>query len=341
MSKQDNLERQLQGKQFTRANNDRSPLQDLIAFGRKAMPSNFRVNAANQYQEIPGLSETPRTGGVLSLQRDLLPALLDDNGLVFKTPGYSQKNETLTLAHTLAENSRVFGAGARLIPFEVDGEALVTNGILAFREEPARFVLINSADFAAQTEEPGTGEATVTPSPLPVDVASIDRSTTTQRAVSFEIPRSYQKERTDAQLSAEIMQSLAIGIGRAADQELFKALTDQAASLNTLTIGNVAQSGVKLAELNSFAGPASTAQFSDLLIMDNGERYLNGIKFELTPDLSGAEVLAGAFDRAAIAITDDINLIVSRTNADGSIEVTAWLDMQALLPNPTRFFFKA
>ncbi|MCY1293302.1 hypothetical protein D9M70_425580 [compost metagenome] len=57
---------------------------------------------------------------------------------------------------------------------------------------------------------------------------------------------------------------------------------------------------------------------------------------ELTPVT--ADTIVGSFSRAAVAVHEDIRLVAERTNRQGELILTAWANMQALLPLPGAFF---
>lgn len=327
MSKKTQLERQLKGQLHKRDESATvAPMLELLKRGKTAIAkatvnSNGDIITDHHRQKIAGVNGTIRI-------RDLLPDLLDTDGRVYRTPIGEDAGQQAPLSWVLGENSRAIEAGAILIPFPVTGETFTNGEVIAVREEAGEFITIEPATLEALPLDVNE-EATVGATTLPKSTAKIDRNTLTQRAVRFSIPRSEQKGQTEQELSAQIMTALTLGIGRAVDAELLQAISGH--QLNTFSLSNAAQTGAKFAELSAIIGTAGTGATTE-----NGALFANGVKGEFSPTIN--DTVIGAFNRSAVAINDEISLLIERTNANGSLDVTAWLDMQALVPNPVKHF---
>ena len=328
MSKRtEQLKRQLKGQLMHRGETPEvAPMAEILkraktAIAKATTNSKGEILVDHRRQKIAGIN------GTISL-RDLLPELLDQDGRVYRVPGADDAGRKETLSLSLARNSRVMEAGAILIPFPVTGETVNASGVIGVREEPSEFVTIEPAQMNALTLDVN-GEGTVNATAIPATSAKLNRETLTQRAVRFSVSRSTQKSKTDEELSAQIMQSLALGIGQAIDEELLTAISG--ATLNTYSLANAAAMGVKFEELRGIVGASATGATTD-----QGQLFANGVPAEFSPAI--ASTVIGAFNRSAVAISDEITLLIERTNVNGAMDVTAWLDVQALVPNAAKYF---
>lgn len=333
MSKQKQLQRELEGQSLVRGNTD-NPLTTLIRAGKNAMPSNLRYNEKNDSAtKIPGMNPKAQVNDSISLSRDLLPALISSENQVYRPSTIQQEAGQLQyLKSSLASNSRVLQAGANLILLQRSSEvAFSDKDIVAFEQHASEYITVEPANITAGTVD-SNGEMTVNATELPVKSAVVDRENLTQRAVRFNIPRSTLKQKGEDQVSAEMMTSIALGIGRAIDNELLS--TVESTTPNQFSIANAAAAGLRFPELKAVVGTSAAATTTE-----NGQLYAGGVPAELSADSS--QTIIGAFDRAAIALADEIQVIVERRNANGSLTVTCWLDIQALVANPSAFWIGA
>lgn len=336
MTKRNNLRREIEGRTFTR--NRAEAGGDLVALldaGRRAV-----ARGAGREREdgtfVTDANRSPLAGvnGALSL-RAMLPELLDSAGRVYRTPLATPAQEQRTLAAAVMENSRVVRAGAKLIEI-AEPEFQGANPEPMLADVPTRFSVIEPAPFGAvalsATTDPvvtDTGfsgdadEGTLAASVLPVSTAEIDRGALTQRAVRFEIGRSVLRQHNDGEIAAEIMQAIALGLGRAVDAELLGAIN--AATPAAYTVAAAAAASVRFEELRAIVGTTGTGAAADL-----GNLFVSGVPAEITADM--AETLIGAWDRFAVTIEPEISILMERTRA-GALVATCWADFGALVPD--------
>ncbi|WP_284266128.1 hypothetical protein [Roseicyclus amphidinii] len=333
----------IEGRSFTRVG-DPSPLADAIKLARHAQASGGRERPDGEFVADKRASQIAGVNASINL-RAMLPDLLDGDGRVYQTPAATPAQETRTLREAVMRNSRCVQFGAKLVEI-VEGEARAFGAAVpAMVEHPAAFHVIEPADFApvtltedaaANAVNGGAGtrdEGDVSATTVPISTAELDRSGLTQRAVRFTVPRSTLRARNDVQIEAEIMLSLALGLGRAVDAVLLTAIiaSKPAQDLANPFIDEAATLGLRFDEIAAIAGPAA---FGDVVI-DNGRLYLRGVPAELSPD--AARGVVGAWDRAAVAIQPEIDVLVERDRA-GALTFTAWADFAPLIPS-TAFFW--
>lgn len=330
--KAEHLKRTLEGQHMQRAAQSAGvELTTLIEQAKRAQPKNVRhvgedqTLIDNKRSGIAGLSDT------INL-RAFLPGLVNSEWRPYGTPAPSaDAGESHTLDMALIQNSRVMQAGARLIimPESMEPVSDLDGNLAGFREEPVSMVNINAASLDALT--PGVdGEGTVTAQALPIAEAAIDPDAWTQRAVRFELPRSVMKAKGMDELTTEMLTAIALGVGRAADEELLTAIT--ATTPGAYTLAAAAAAGLRFDELRAIVGTAAAGA----AVNDAGRLNVSGLPAELSPDM--AATIVGSWDRAAVAVSPEISLLVERTNANGSMAVTCWVDMQALIPEPAKFW---
>ncbi|WP_157868700.1 hypothetical protein [Thiomicrospira aerophila] len=267
--------------------------------------------------------------GAMSLGRDLMPVFLDVESRIYAPGITAPAGQQTTLERKLAENSRVIEAGANLILMPEKMTAIESGGVVGFRQEPGRFVTIEPANFQAVALDPLTGEGEITAGAMPSNEAIINRDAFTQRAARFTINRATQKALGDGQLSAELMTAIALGIGRAVDAELLAAIV--ATTPAAFSLANAATAGIKHNELRAIVGTTGAGAQ-----MIEGGLYAAGIKGEFSAATTAT--IIGAYSRAAIALGDEILFLAERTDAAGNLVVSCWFDVQALLPEPGKFW---
>jgi len=165
---------------------------------------------------------------------------------------------------------------------------------------------------------------------LPMHRATMDWSQAQGVAVRFEVPRSTQKDYDQELFSDELLLALALGLGRATDRLMLAAVA--AATPAPFSLAAAAAQGLKAGELRALIGTsANGAEFRA-----DGQLTAVGIAAELTADMAGT--LVGAWDRAAIAISNDVHLLAERTAKNGTLAVTALAHMIPMLPDSSKFW---
>jgi hypothetical protein len=311
-------------------------LAQVLERAEQAIPNTGRMNGANDWIEDGTRKQFAGTHITLDAG-DALPDLLDAEGRVTRTPSAQPAGETVTLSTAAAANSRVVRAGAVLIPIVGDIAADTGAGVPALLEVPERFTVIKPAEFQnliahTTTGEEDDAEAEVTASNLPFASVDLSRDDIRQHAVRFEIPRSTLRTYGRDVIAAHALSGIALGIGRAVDNQLLTALGD--AVSGEFSVAAAALAGLRYEELAAIIGTSGNGVS---LPIEAGKLNVHGVPADTSADC--ADTFVGAFDRAGVWIDPEIDLLVERRR-DGGLNVTCWLGLQAALPDPS-YFWKA
>ncbi|HDH7836111.1 TPA: hypothetical protein PJH80_002767 [Raoultella ornithinolytica] len=243
-----------------------------------------------------------------------------------------------TLNAALATNSLVVAAGANVLRIpgpmtqQPDIDAAGNRREIRF-EEVARHFLVTPAGKFAQVAD---GDE-ITLSGVPYLIASYDDATAPAYGIGYQLSRQ-QLKHTFAD-SETVLRSVNIaiesGIARLADAVLLTHLESNAATLadaNVTTIAAAAAAkGLRWAGLSAVAGTSANGVNLD----STGKLRVAGVAAELTDTITGSVI--GAFDRAAVAIDDEIRLTVRRTDNAG-VEIVAWVTASPLVPSNDYFW---
>lgn len=238
-----------------------------------------------------------------------------------------------TIAGAVVNASQVASAGARIIPIsaapDADNPEIQTYGRAlpapVLFQRPERFSIITPAKFAALADG-----SNVALSVFPAARASVLWGDAPSHAVHFELSRKEQKEMADEELAFEVEQAIARGLARLADSVLLNAIA--AATPAAFTLAAAAAKGLRFAELRALVGTAATGAAVGV----DGLLRAAGIAAELTD--TTAATLIGAFNRAAVAVEDEVQIIVDRRSLQGDLAITAHASMRALVPDTGAFF---
>lgn len=278
-------------------------------------------------------SKEPASTGTLNLATSYLPGMLGDDGNLYGTPIATAGGERATLNAGILQNSRCAAAGATIITRPDPTRALAVgraNGI-AFHRVAKYFSTIEAAPFATVAEDVEGNDTEVAASDLPISRATIDWSTSIQKSVRFEIPRSLQRLIGHEQIVDEVLVAFVLGLARASDAVLLAAI--EATNPATFTAGAVAAKGLRIDELRGLVGTEGAgAEWRG----DGAFAVAGGIVADTTADTAGTVI--GSFGRAGLAIHESIDLIVERRNTKGDLVLTAHANMIPLLPNPSVFW---
>ena len=322
MDKTESLKRQLEGRTMTRAAQSASiELSRLIADARIAQPKNTR-QVGESFRVDTHRSDLAGATGWVDM-RSLLPSLLDAEGYLTKTPTAVPAGEAVTLEASIMGNSRACQAGAHLMVTEPAMEPIEGAGV--FQVQKAGFRVISPASVDSMTLD-ANGEGEVSPQSLPIYESLIDDDAWVQRACRFEISRADLRDNPN--LQAELMIAIAAGLSHAADAELLAAIS--ATTPGTFSLSAAAAAGCRFDQLRALTdGTGAT-------VGEDGQLRLAGIQAELSQDMTGA--LIGDFGTVALAAKPEITVLVERLNANGSMAITCWADMQALVPDAGKFW---
>lgn len=333
MTKQDQLSRQLRGKTFTRATADR-PLAALIEHA-------LRAQAKGGHHRSDGTFARTGGNGIAGANaaigwRTMLPALIDADGFVTGLPAYTRASETIDLRTATLRSSVALSYGAQLIEIPPGELATDAQGEPVLADQSAGFDLVKPAPFTVLSLT-GTGtdaEGTVTAAAEPIARAAIDRGATEQLAVRFEIPRSTLREHGADRIEAQLLAAIAAGAGQALDGVLLRALAtatgdgtiDGAAVVNAIA----GRTGTRWADLKAIIGQNSTTPD-----VDGDKLLIGGVHAEHSA--GAAHTIAGVWNRCAVAVSPDVEILAERHGVAGGLTVTAWLDAQALVPDAAYF----
>lgn len=262
-----------------------------------------------------------------SIRELSLPPFLASQGLhQVRAPQGTEAGKQTTFSSVLLQASRVSQAGARIILVnEADNAISVPGGGIALQKRNAGYTLVEAANFAVVADG-----ANVADSSLPVYRDLIDLDTIPSYGFRVALSRAEQKAYEDGELADNALVSIALGIARAADAVLLSAIA--ASTPANFSLGAAAALGVEFAELRALVGTAGTGA----AVGQDGILRAAGVLAELTPVT--AETIVGSFSRAAVAVHEDIRLVAERTNKQGELILTCWMNAQALLPLPGAFF---
>lgn len=312
---------------------EEADILSIIKDARNAQPANLTVRNAGSSEEyaakVPHMSSTAGSVGTLGL-RELVPAIpgqnpTSENGpRTFNRPAGEQE----TLSANIARSSRAVQAGCRLITLQtppMQGEVTW--------ERAGAFTVVSGADFTQ-----GDDVNPLTVQGLPYSTEIINMDDLESYGVRFELSRHNLKHDFPGELNARIVTAIANGLPELVDRVVLaklesEMLTANGGTLPSFSLAAAAAKGLRFGELSAIVGTAGTgAQYQD------GRLRVSGVPAELTGE--NANTFVGPFDRCAVAIYDDIRVLVERLKADGSVAMTVWVDLLALAPD-AGFFWSA
>ncbi|MGC2962944.1 hypothetical protein ACPUET_23570 [Paraburkholderia graminis] len=305
-------------------------LSDLFDFARNAPGDKPLFNQNGDVRAvIPG---SPSVRGTIDLNSDELPKIQAADGTLKRPPNGRPAVENLRIDAAIVRQSLVAQAGAEIIIYKDPTEAVSTGvlGDVVMMSKQAYFETFEAAPFALVADG---SEVAATPLPIKraaihLDAAGGPQTNTAIYGLRFEFSRATLKGYPSIEDS--IMHAIAQGLARTTDAVLTGAII--AANPAAFSLADAAAAGVRMRELRALVGTAGHGAAID----NNGVLRAAGIAAELTPDM--AATIVGSFARSAVMIRSDVDVIVDRTNIDGSLAVTAWAALQPLLPDTTRFW---
>lgn len=275
-----------------------------------------------------------KTLSALASMQDFLPlgaelaGMVNDDGHITLDPPYQNAGKSITVEAAMSQSSRVLSAGATLIQGVETWQDIPTkHGPISGRSaisfstfEPMKFDLV---DFVAEPN------AELPLSPAPFKTAEIDIKAFDQFGVALRLSRRQIKDVTPERLAVQLLWPLIQGLGRAVDAAFFKALGS--IGLTPWALGAAAAQGIPFSSLRAVVGTSGAGAATD-----QGQLYAGGVPAELTPDTAGSYI--GVFSRAAMVTNEEVQIIATRTDASGALEITCWLGLQALIPDPSKFW---
>lgn len=260
-----------------------------------------------------------------SMREMFVPALASNANRITHTPVGAAAGKRTTLADAVLANSRCAAAGAHIGIIPAEDGATINNGELVYRQREYRLDVIDAAEFAVIPD----GDE-LAASALPLSSAAVNLDTMPSLGVHIPLSRAEQKAYADGYLADTALTAIIAGIARAADATLLAAIA--ASDPAAFSLGAAAGLGSEFGSLRALVGTAGAGAAVD----QDGTLRAAGVLAELTPDTTATVV--GAWNRAAVAVSEDISLIAERMNTVGDLKLTAWVSMQALLPQPGAFW---
>ncbi|MFU8865088.1 MAG: hypothetical protein ACNA7O_14325 [Rhodobacterales bacterium] len=327
MSKNENLRRQIEGRHFTRATDATvAPLAEIIDTAQRQL--GYDAHTPIGAQDVTWTrKKIAGTNGTLSL-RSLLPEINGTPSRPSSAATIRPAGEQMTIGQAVLMNSRVAMAGAAVIA--LPEQRLIDGTAPALAEVPAGMRVINPAPFGAIVETLGEGQVTASVLADIITEAALDRSAMTQRAFRVPLPRSAMRDIGEAQLTAEALHAIALGLGRAVDAQLLAAIVAATPAVYTNqpvgTASTAAARGLRWQDLAAIVGTAGAGA-----TVDGGQLYVGGVPAELSADMT--QTLVGAWDRFGVVVSPEIEVLAERIDATGGVTLTCWCDMQALIPD--------
>lgn len=310
-------------------------LQNLLDGARKATGDIGTYSADGSLRHV--VEQRAATVRQLNLRSVEMPAFAQNPLRAVRSalPAGTEAGVTTTLGHALIAGSRCAEAGARIIVIPAAEPAQGINGNVVFQRRDIRFDLIEPAPF---TSVPDGVDLPV--AELPIYRDAVDLESMPLVGVHVALTRAEARNYDDGELATSAMTSIVLGLARAADTILLRAILDQ--NPEAFGLQKAAAAGLKFGELCAMIGtsgiaagvaPDGTLRAGWGVVGDN-----TGIVAEFTDAM--AETLIGDFSRAAIAVHDEIRLVADRTSARGDLTLTVWAGIQALLPRPDVFWVR-
>lgn len=271
--------------------------------------------------------KSPAISGALNLNRAFLPNLFDKDGKMIRTPVAKIAATTIPLSAAILNASRVAAAGAHVIVQPDPSRAIPTGrtGDVVLQRNASAFRTVSAAHFGIVADD-----ADVPTISHPALSAGIDWQSSVTRALRMEFKRTGQRALESELLHAEIVAAIVMGLARAADETLLAAVS--ATAPTPFSLAKVAAQGLKFDELRGAVGTAGAGA----TVNQDGDLRAAGIPSELTADL--ADTIVGAWDRAAVAIHEDLPIHFERLNTQGDLVVTAWANLIPLVPDQAKFW---
>ena len=322
----------IEGRHMTRGEPSRAHLAALIEHASRAMRRGGRYDAEGAFIPDPTAPEIAAVNGVVPLYASL-PDLIDAAGFVSVAPEYTRGSERVTVRAALTQSSVCLASGAHLIELPELDVAADPEGMPMLAEKSAGLDVIRPAGFApvALTGTGADAEGDAPASASPVARALIDRDALEQIAFRVELPRSVLRDFGAELLETHLLAAIVSGAGAALDGVLLRALaTAPALAADAAPHAICGRAGVRWSELKAVIGQNSVAP-----TVDADRLLIGGVHAEHT---TGApHTIAGAWGRCAVAVSPEIEVLIERHGVAGGLVLTAWMDAQALIPDPDFF----
>lgn len=297
--------------------NESNDIRSLIALGRQAQGHNAGGTGIG--------SAPPVVAGTIKLAR-AMPAFGDEAANYERRFTQRPAGGVYDLIGAIRAASVVCSLGAQIVPLKSDPHTVTdSQGTAATYIRKAEFKVIESAAFQVIAES-----ADITATSLPFRSSKIDNlGDVPTHGARFVLERADQREFRDSELEAIISHAVALGLGQIADRVLLGKIN--AAAPAVFSVGALAAKGLRATEIKALVGTAGTGAG-----YVQGSLFVSGVEALLTREMT--QTIIGAWPRAAIAMEDEVQIIVNRMNVAGRLEVSVFTAVDALVPDTGAFF---
>jgi hypothetical protein len=305
-------------------------LKELFELARTAQGDIHLFTPHDEHRGVIRRSSAVR--GVIDLNGSQLDKLAKGDGTHYRLPLATPAVDNFKIDAAIIKQSLVAQAGAEVIIYKDPTTAVSvgTEGDVVMASVPSYFTTVEAAPFALVADGANVGITAlpISRAQIHVDAAGGPQTNTGIYGLRFEFSRATLKAYPSVE--AAIMHAIIAGLARTADAVLLNAIV--AATPAAFSLSAAAAASVRMAELRALVGTAANGAAID----QNGVLRASGIQAELTADM--ASTVVGTFNRSAIMVRSTVDVFAERTNIDGSLSVTAWAALQALLPDTSRFW---
>ena len=307
-------------------------LRELIRDAMNAQP--FRARIPVGASEPTGYLPTPtKRSLILPLQSTSLVGLVDGDGNVTRTPAGSLAGDTITMHGATIAASRVAQAGASIIVRTEGSNAFALTGgtaaTVALERKPVRLVSVDPAPFGTVEEDADAPSTALSNFVHSFDLVKNWGDSQTA-AFSVELKRSDFQMIDSDEIMAEVLQSITLGLSRAADACLLSAIA--AATPDAFSLAAVASRGLRFGDVRALAGTSATGAAVDAY----GALRVAGVPAELTAGTP--DTLVGAWDRAGVAINDEVVVLAERVNQAGKLSLSVFAQMLPVVLDASVFW---
>lgn len=302
----------------------KNPLTDTLSEASRAL--NFREFPRAGDAEPLRVSKKAASLRTLNLTKTMVR--LDANGNLVGAPSANMAGELVPCSTAIVNGSRVAQSGASLIflpehfaPQFVEPKT----GMMMVQKFPRHFVNVDASEFAEVADD-----ADVTATDRPIFKTEIKLDDLRQFSVKHHVGHKEQIDRGGEQVADEIMAAVLAGISRTADSVFLETVL--AATPAAFSIGAAAAKGAHFEKLRALIGTDGTGA----AFRADGQMVANNVPAELTAAM--ADSLIGWFERGAVVIGPDLEILAERTNTAGALDVTAWFSIHAVVPDTASFW---
>ncbi|RTZ47491.1 hypothetical protein EKL30_00300 [Candidimonas sp. SYP-B2681] len=231
--------------------------------------------------------------------------------------------ETNRLSANIIVNSLVSQAGARIIITE-DRPSPMVGDIIAYYSDAGVFRLVEAASFAHIPDGDEVAE-----SAHPFFNSLISMGDSFAYAFRTKVTRKQLRDVGGNSTMDALSSAITLGLANLADRVLLAEILRN--TPGEYSVAKAASRGLRFHELNALVGTAGSGA-----VVENGKLNVSGIRAELTS--ASTDTVIGAFNRCAVAIYPIVQVMMERTNLNGDMLVTSWVNMVPLVPDPSAFW---